>query len=47
VNNVWSLNEKCYFLSFKLVPNCNIHGAISEEEPTIVDPYVVRTDIKA
>ncbi len=43
----WNINEKCYFLSFKLVPNCNIHGAISEEEPTVVDPYVVRTDINA
>lgn len=45
--NVWGMNEKCYFLSFKLVPNCNIHGAISEEEPTVVDPYVIRTDINA
>lgn len=47
VQNSWSNNEKCYFLSFKLVPNCNIHGAISEEEPTVIDPYVVRTDINA
>lgn len=46
-SNAWSINEKCYFLSFKLVPNCNIHGAISEEEPTVVDHYVVRTDINA
>lgn len=45
--NAWNINEKCYFLSFKLVPNCNIHGAISEEEPTVVDPYVIRTDINA
>lgn len=47
VQNSWSNNEKCYFLSFKLVPNCNIHGAISEEEPNVVDPYVVRTDVNA
>ena len=45
--NVWGMNEKCYFLSFKLVPNCNIHGAISEEEINVVDPYVIRTDINA
>lgn len=47
VQNSWSNNEKCYFLSFKLVPNCNIHGAISEEELNVVDPYVIRTDINA
>jgi len=47
INNVWAINEKCYFLSFKLVPNCNIHGAISEEEINVVDPYVIRTDINA
>ena len=47
VSNVWGINEKCYFLSFKLVPNCNIHGAISEKEINVVDPYVIRTDINA
>jgi len=46
-SNVWGMNEKCYFLSFKLVPNCNIHGAISEEDINVVDPYVVRSDINA
>lgn len=46
-SNVWGMNEKCYFLSFKLVPNCNIHGAISEEKINVTDPYVIRTDINA
>lgn len=45
--NAWGMNEKCYFLSFKLVPNCTIHGVISKEELNVIDPYVVRTDINA
>ena len=41
-DNAFKLNEKCCFLSFKLVPNNAIHGAINEDnKPTNVDPYVL------
>lgn len=40
-DNAFKLNEKCCFLSFKLVPNSSIHGAVKEEKDVIVDPYVL------
>lgn len=41
-DNAFKLNEKCCFLSFKLVPNNAIHGAIDENiKPSNVDPYVL------
>lgn len=36
-------NEQCYFIEFKLVPNCNIHGAY--EQPKVaefVSPFVTK-----
>lgn len=45
MSKVWTMNEKCYFISFKLVPNNTIHAAIEEEKLNIVDPYVIKTDV--
>lgn len=32
--------DPCYFLEFKLVPNCNIHGAYSAAKNDYVNPFV-------
>lgn len=38
-----SINEQCYFLEFKLVPNCNIHGAYEKPKVTeFVNPFVTK-----
>ena len=36
-------NEQCYFIEFKLIPNCNIHGAYSETNVAgFVNPFVTK-----
>lgn len=36
-------SESCYFIEFKLVPNCNIHGAYDKEHKTnFVNPFVIK-----
>ena len=38
-----SINEQCYFIEFKLVPNCNIHGAYEEPKVTeFISPFVTK-----
>ena len=38
-----SINEQCYFIEFKLVPNCNIHGAYVQPKVTeFVSPFVTK-----
>lgn len=38
------VKEECYFIEFKLVPNCNIHGAYSNHEVDgFTNPYVIKT----
>ena len=38
-----SINEQCYFIEFKLVPNCNIHGAyIQPKTSEFVNPFVTK-----
>ena len=38
-----SNNEQCYFIEFKLIPNCNIHGAYSETNVAgFVNPFVTK-----
>ena len=42
-NKLIGNNEYCYFIEFKLVPNCNIHGAY--EQPKVaefVNPFVTK-----
>ena len=42
-NEVYKNSDYCYFIEFKLVPNCNIHGAY--EEPKVaefVNPFVTK-----
>ena len=37
------INEQCYFIEFKLIPNCNIHGAYSETNvENFVNPFVTK-----
>ena len=42
-------NEQCYFIEFKLIPNCNIHGAYSETNvEDFVNPFVTKiSDVPA
>lgn len=35
-------NTPCYYLEFKLVPNCNIHGSYSAEEITPEDTTYIK-----
>ena len=38
-----SINEQCYFIEFKLIPNCNIHGAYIQSKVTeFVNPFVTK-----
>ena len=42
-NKVIGIQEPCYFIEFKLVPNCAIHGAYIDNCNNYVNPFVVRT----
>ena len=42
-NKVIGIQEYCYFIEFKLVPNCNIHGAYKNCCYNCENPFVVRT----
>lgn len=36
-------NEQCYFIEFKLIPNCNIHGAYIENNiENFVNPFITK-----
>ena len=38
-----NINEQCYFIEFKLVPNCNIHGAYEKPKVTeFISPFVTK-----
>ena len=38
-----SINEQCYFIEFKLVPNCNIHGAYGQPKvDEFVSPFITK-----
>ena len=42
-NKVIGIQEACYFIEFKLVPNCNIHGAYKDGCNNYVNPFVIKT----
>lgn len=42
-NKVIGIQEPCYFIEFKLVPNCSIHGAYKNGCNNDANPFVVRT----
>ncbi len=42
-NKVIGIQESCYFIEFKLVPNCNIHGAYKDSCNNYANPFVIRT----
>ena len=42
-NKVIGMQEQCYFIEFKLVPNCSIHGAYKTDCNNYVNPFVVKT----
>lgn len=37
----YKYNTICYFIEFKLVPNCNIHGFYKQNNISFENPYVV------
>ena len=40
-----NIPEDCYFIEFKLVPNCNIHGAYTQSKVTeFVSPFVTKVN---
>lgn len=42
-NKLITIKEDCYFIEFKLVPNCNIHGAYIQPKITeFVSPFVTK-----
>lgn len=42
-NEIMKHNEQCYFIEFKLVPNCNIHGSYENlEVASFVSPFVTK-----
>nr|DAH00356.1 MAG TPA: hypothetical protein [Crassvirales sp.] len=42
-NKVLGVQEQCYFIEFKLVPNCAIHGAYKKCCNDYVNPFVIKT----
>lgn len=42
-NKLIGIQEQCYFIEFKLVPNCNIHGAYISTKDNYKNPFVVKT----
>lgn len=41
--NLMRVSDYCYFIEFKLVPNCNIHGAYDKSEVATFDnPFVTK-----
>lgn len=42
-NKVIGIQEPCYFIEFKLVPNCSIHGAYKNSCNNDTNPFVIRT----
>ena len=44
-NKLITIKEDCYFIEFKLVPNCNIHGAyIDQNDVKDVNNFVIKLD---
>ena len=44
-NKLITIKEDCYFIEFKLVPNCNIHGAyIDQHDAKDVNNFVIKLD---
>ncbi len=42
-NKLIGIKEMCYFIEFKLVPNCNIHGAYNPiDTENFVNPFVTK-----
>ena len=35
-----NISEACYYLEFKIVPNCNIHGNYKEESGSYKNPFI-------
>lgn len=42
-NKLIGIQKQCYFVEFKLVPNCNIHGAYINTKDDYKNPFVVKT----
>ena len=42
-NKLIGIQEQCYFIEFKLIPNCNIHGAYKSVNNGYNNPFVVKT----
>lgn len=42
-NKVIGIQEYCYFIEFKLVPNCNIHGVYKDNCNKYANPFVIKT----
>ena len=42
-NKVIGIQEQCYFIEFKLVPNCSIHGAYKNYSNDYKNPFVIKT----
>lgn len=34
------ISQHCYYLEFKIVPNCNIHGNYKEESGSYKNPFI-------
>ena len=41
-NKVMGIQESCYFIEFKLVPNCSIHGAYKNGCNNYTNPFVIK-----
>ena len=42
-NKLIGIQEQCYFIEFKLIPNCNIHGAYKRVNNGYNNPFVIKT----
>ncbi len=37
-------NDYCYFIEFKLIPNCNIHGSYAPIDKEFENPFIIKTN---
>lgn len=42
-NKLLTIKDECYFIEFKIVPNCNIHGAYNQSNnDTFDNPFITK-----
>lgn len=46
-NKLMNSNKQCYFVEFKLIPNCNIHGVYKSDVNKYENPFITKVSDNA